>query len=62
MQKEIRQFVTRCKYKYKQKIERKMRENNVRQAWWGVSTMIGQEKKKTLLAGSYRDDLILQLN
>ncbi len=33
MQKAIRQIVTGCKHKYKQKIERKMRENNLRQAW-----------------------------
>lgn len=35
MQKEIRQIVTSCKHKYKQKIEREMRDN-LRQPWQGV--------------------------
>lgn len=58
MQKEIRQIVMKCKNNYKQKIERKIRENNLRQAWQGVYTMIGQEKKGTSLIGSLGDDLI----
>ena len=36
-----------CKYKYKVKIEDKMRSNDMRQALQGLYTMIGKEKKKS---------------
>ncbi len=55
MQEEIRQII-RCKQKYKQKIGRKMRENDLRQAWQEVYTTIEQEMKK-LLACNHGDDL-----
>ncbi len=52
----LKQIIIRCKYNYKQKIETKMRDNNLRQAWQGVYTMIGQERSKSFMS-NHGDDL-----
>lgn len=49
IQKEIRQIVSRSKHENKQKIQRKMRGNNLMQAWQGVYP-INNRKGKYVIA------------
>ena len=49
IQKDIKRIARECKHNYKLKIEKQMRDTNVRQAWKGLYTMVGINEKKEVI-------------